>query len=183
MAVPLPSRRSSWKMTKISGEATARPPSTATEGSAAKVLAASRGKRLVSSAVEPLRKRMAFRGEPVDLRVPAFNIIWQRDANSYALRALELCASPPRILNVTGAETIRVQEIAQSFAEQFGRSCQIQGQEGSSALLSDASLCNHLLGPPSVSLPTLKEWVAAWVMAGGEDLKKPTHFEVVDGSY
>lgn len=127
--------------------------------------------------------RKVYSGEPVDVTVPAFNAIWQRDANSYALRALELCASPSRILNVTGAETLRVREIAQSFAEQFGGACHIQGEEGSSALLSDASLCHHLLGPPSVSLPTLKEWVADWVMAGGEDLNKPTHFEVVDGSY
>ena len=56
-------------MTKISGEATARPPSTATEGSAANALAASRGKRLVSSAVEPLRRKMAFSREPVAFKV------------------------------------------------------------------------------------------------------------------
>jgi nucleoside-diphosphate-sugar epimerase len=127
--------------------------------------------------------RKVHSGEPVDVTVPAFNAIWQRDANSYALRALELCASPPRILNVTGAETVTVRDIARSFAERFGRTCQIQSQDGSSALLSDASLCHRLLGPPSVSLPALKQWVAGWVMAGGEDLKKPTHFEVVDGSY
>jgi nucleoside-diphosphate-sugar epimerase len=127
--------------------------------------------------------RKVYSGEPVDVTVPVFNAIWQTDANSYALRALEFCASPPRILNVTGAETVRVRDIAQSFAEQFGGTCQIRGQEGGSALLSDASLCHRLLGPPAVSLPTLKEWVAGWVMAGGEDLKKPTHFEVVDGSY
>jgi nucleoside-diphosphate-sugar epimerase len=127
--------------------------------------------------------RKVYSGEPVDVTVPAFNAIWQRDANSYALRALELCASPPRILNVTGAETVTVREIAESFAAHFGRTCQIQGQEGGRALLSDASLCHRLLGPPSVSLATLKEWVASWVIAGGEDLNKPTHFEVTDGSY
>lgn len=37
-------------------------------------------------------------GKPIDLEVPAFNAIWQGDANSYALRALEHCSSPPRIL-------------------------------------------------------------------------------------
>jgi nucleoside-diphosphate-sugar epimerase len=127
--------------------------------------------------------RKVYSGEPVDVTVPAFNAIWQRDANSYALRALNLCTSPPRILNVTGAETATVREVAQFFAAQFGRKCQIQGQEGSGALLSDASLSHSLLGPPSVSFETLKEWVVDWVIKGGQNLEKPTHFEVVDGSY
>jgi nucleoside-diphosphate-sugar epimerase len=127
--------------------------------------------------------RKVYFGEPVDVTVPAFNAIWQGDANSYALRALGLCSSPPRILNVTGSEIISVREAAQSFAAQFGHRCQIQGQEGKGALLSDASLCHSLLGPPSVSFPMLMKWVGYWVMQGSPTLDKPTHFEVVDGSY
>ena len=50
--------------------------------------------------------RKVYAGEPVDLAVPAFNAIWQRDANSYALRALAHCGTPPRILNITGLETV-----------------------------------------------------------------------------
>ena len=60
------------------------------------------------------------------LAVPAFNVIWQRDANSYALRSLALCDSPPRILNVTGPETLPVRDAAQFFAERFGRACRLQ---------------------------------------------------------
>ncbi|HSU58651.1 MAG TPA: NAD-dependent epimerase/dehydratase family protein [Bryobacteraceae bacterium] len=127
--------------------------------------------------------RNVYAGEPVDLTVPAFNAIWQRDANSYALRALGLCASPPRILNVTGAETVLVREVAEEFAKRFGRECKFQGQEGSSALLSDASQCHRSLGRPSVSLAALTDWVADWVTNRGENLGKPTHFEVVDGSF
>jgi nucleoside-diphosphate-sugar epimerase len=127
--------------------------------------------------------RKVYFGEPVDVTVPAFNVIWQRDANSYALRALRLCASPARILNVTGIETIPVREIAKWFGARFRRECHFQGNEGSSALLSDASLCHSLLGAPSVSGSILREWVAAWVESGGENLHKPTHFEVADGSY
>jgi nucleoside-diphosphate-sugar epimerase len=52
--------------------------------------------------------RGVWSGTPVELGVPAFNIIWQRDANSYALRSLEHTASPPAILNITGPETILV---------------------------------------------------------------------------
>ena len=40
--------------------------------------------------------RKVHAGEPVDLTVGYFNAIWQGDANSYALRSLELCESPPR---------------------------------------------------------------------------------------
>lgn len=127
--------------------------------------------------------RKVYAGEAVDSTVPAFNAIWQRDANSYALRALGLCSSPPRILNVTGAETVMVREAAEAFAKEFSRECRLQGEEGGVALLSNASLCHSLLGPPSVPLATLKDWVAEWVLAGGENLNKPTHFEVVDGSY
>ncbi len=124
-----------------------------------------------------------YSGAPVDVTVPAFNAIWQRDANSYALRALKFCASPPRILNVTGAETIRVREIAEWFGARFGRECQICGEERNSALLSNASLCHSLMGSPSTSGSMLREWVAEWIAAGGESLHKPTHFEVTDGSY
>ena len=35
--------------------------------------------------------RRVFAGEPIDLTVGFFNAIWQGDANSYALRSLELC--------------------------------------------------------------------------------------------
>ena len=35
--------------------------------------------------------RKVFAGEPIDLTVGYFNAIWQGDANSYALRSLELC--------------------------------------------------------------------------------------------
>ena len=56
-------------MTNSSGEATCLPPSTATAGSAANVFAASRGRKLVNSEVEPLRSRMAFSRTPVDLSV------------------------------------------------------------------------------------------------------------------
>ena len=122
-------------------------------------------------------------GEPVDLSAPACNVIWQRDANSFALRSLELCESPPRILNVTGPDTVSVRAAAEYFGARFGRTARFQGSEGKAALLSDASLCCSLLGPPEVSTGQLMEWVADWVESGGESLDKPTHFEVTDGRF
>jgi nucleoside-diphosphate-sugar epimerase len=127
--------------------------------------------------------RKVHAGEAVDLTVPAFNVIWQRDANSYALRALGHCAAPPRILNVTGLETVTVREAAEFFAARFGRPCRFQGDPGPVALLSDASAAAALLGPPGVNTARLMDMVADWVLQGGESLHKPTHFEVADGKF
>jgi hypothetical protein len=124
-----------------------------------------------------------FVGEPVALSVPAFNVIWQRDANSYALRSLEYCAAPPRILNITGPETLSVRAAAEFFAGRFRRPCRFEGTEGPAALVSDASRSHSLMGPPEMPADQLLELVAAWVEAGGMSLSKATHFEVADGKF
>lgn len=127
--------------------------------------------------------RQVYAGEPVNLTVAHVNAIWQGDANSYALRSLELCASPPRVLNVTGPETLSVRQAAEFFAARFNRAAVFQGAESDLALLSNASLCHKLLGPPSVTLDMLMDWVAHWVERGGATLNKPTKYEVQDGRY
>jgi len=127
--------------------------------------------------------RRVFAGEAVDLTMGYFNAIWQGDANSYALRSLELCSTPPAILNVTGPERISVREIAQWFGSAFGRPARFANTEGPVALLSDSSRCRARLGEPAVPLAVLRQWVAHWVQAGGSSLDKPTHFEVVDGRF
>jgi nucleoside-diphosphate-sugar epimerase len=127
--------------------------------------------------------RRVWLGEPVSLAVPAFNALWQRDANSYALRALAHCASPPAVLNVTGAETFTVRQAAEFFAARWSRACRFEGAPGASALLSDSSRCRALLGEPEVPGGQLLAMVADWVAAGGASLDKPTHFEVADGKF
>jgi nucleoside-diphosphate-sugar epimerase len=127
--------------------------------------------------------RKVWSGAPVELAVPAFNVVWQRDANSYALRSLEHTASPPAILNVTGPETIKVRGAAEWFGRRFGRACRFTGEEGGVALLSDASACHRLLGPPTVTAEALMEMAAAWIERGGSLLDKPTHFESADGRF
>lgn len=127
--------------------------------------------------------RKVFAGEPLDLTMGFFNAIWQGDANGYALRSLELCSSPPALLNVTGPERISVRDTAEWFGSIFGRPPVLVNTEGPVALLSDSSRCRALLGEPAVSLSLLRQWVAHWVRAGGASLNKPTHFEVTDGRY
>ncbi len=124
-----------------------------------------------------------YHGQPVQLQVGHFNTLWQGDANSYALRCLEICEAPPRMLNVTGPEIVSVRKAALFFAERFHREARFEGEESETALLSNASTCHALFGPPSVRLEQLQEWVAHWVQIGGASLNKPTHFEVKNGRY
>ena len=127
--------------------------------------------------------RKVFLGQPVDLTVSRFNVIWQGDANSYALRSLELCDSPPRVLNVTGGEIISVQQAAEFFAQRFQSKVNFKGEVSGFALLNNSALCRELLGEPEMKLEELMELVAHWVEVGGKSLNKPTKFEVVDGKF
>lgn len=127
--------------------------------------------------------RKVITGQSVDLAVSHFNVIWQGDANSYALRSLELCQSPPRVLNVTGAEIVSVPQAADFFAQRFQREAVFTGQDSGVALLSNAAACQQLLGKPEMRLEELMELVAHWVEVGGRSLNKPTKFEVVDGKF
>lgn len=122
-------------------------------------------------------------GEAIDASVGRVNAIWQGDANSYALRALSLCASPARPLVVTGPEPVAVREVAERFAARFARPARFQGEPGALALLGNAAQCVSLLGPPEVSLDRLIDWTASWVERGGRSLGKPTKFERTDGRF
>jgi nucleoside-diphosphate-sugar epimerase len=124
-----------------------------------------------------------FRRIPVPLSMGAVNVIWQRDANSYCLRALALAASPPRVLNVTGRETLRVRWIAERFAAIFGIEPEFEGVEAPTMLLSDSSLCCDLLGEPAMTVEEIIALTADWIRAGAPTLDKPTRFEVRDGAF
>jgi hypothetical protein len=127
--------------------------------------------------------RQIYECKSVDISVPAVNVLWQGDANSYAMRSLELCESPARILNVTGPETIQVLRAAEFFARRFQRQLQVKGESKGLALLNNASACHAALGYPSVSAEELMEAVAAWIETGGVSLNKATKFQVTDGRF
>jgi len=127
--------------------------------------------------------RQVFDGKAVDLSVPAVNVLWQGDANSYAMRSLELCESPARILNVTGPETIPVPRAAEFFAKRFDRELKVTGTSKGVALLNNASACHAALGYPAVTASELMEAVAVWVETGGASLNKATKFQVTDGRF
>jgi nucleoside-diphosphate-sugar epimerase len=122
-------------------------------------------------------------GQPVDRTVSHFNAIWQGDANSYALRSLEGCASPPRVLNVTGREVLSVTDVAEYFGRRFGARPKFRSEPIGEALLSNAAACHTWLGPPTVSTEELVQAVATWIERDGRTLDKPTHFETVSGEF
>lgn len=122
-------------------------------------------------------------GEPIDLTMGAANVIWQGNANAQAITLLDYCDSPPFVLNVTGAETVYVRELAERFGELFERQPVFIGEEADSALLSNTSKARQLFGSPQVSLDQIIEWTALWISEGGPTLNKPTHFEVRDGKF
>ena len=122
-------------------------------------------------------------GEPVDVCTGYVNFVWQRYANSVALRCLELAASPPAVLNVTGLETVSIRELATQLGERLNRPVTFSGEEAATALLSNASRCHELFGSPDADTDTIVQWVADWVSRGGANLGKPTHFETRDGKF
>jgi nucleoside-diphosphate-sugar epimerase len=121
--------------------------------------------------------------EPIDLTVGHVNVIWQGDANSYALRSLGLASAPPCALNVTGPEVLSVRALAERFGRRFERAPVFQGSEGPLSLLGNTAACRSLLGEATVSLDRLFEWAARWVEIGGRSLGKPTKYERADGQF
>ncbi|MEO6135969.1 MAG: NAD-dependent epimerase/dehydratase family protein, partial [Ginsengibacter sp.] len=88
--------------------------------------------------------------KPIDLRMGNVNVIWQGDANEYALRSLHHCNVPAKILNITGPETLSVWWIAEEFGKLLGQKPSFINEEESTALLSNASEAFRLFGYPKV---------------------------------
>jgi uncharacterized protein YbjT (DUF2867 family) len=124
-----------------------------------------------------------LRGDPIDVSMGHVNVIWQGDANDWALRCLAHASAPPFVVNVTGRETLAVRALAARFGELLDRAPAFTGTESADALLSNASHAHSLFGEPSVSASTLLEWVAEWVRSGQPLLGKPTHFEERTGAF
>jgi nucleoside-diphosphate-sugar epimerase len=124
------------------------------------------------------------RGEPVGLAMGYVNVIWQGDANVFALAALARAATPdPFVVNVAGTETHRVADLARALGVRLGVVPTFQGEEGRDALLSDASRMRTLLDHPVLPTDTLLDWVADRIRTGGHLLGKPTSFEKRDGRF
>jgi nucleoside-diphosphate-sugar epimerase len=121
--------------------------------------------------------------DPIDLSMGHLNFIWQRDANEHALRSFGLSATPPAIVNVTGAEVLAVRDLAERLGVALGIDPVLTGEPAATALLNDASKSHRLFGPPLTSTDEAILVVAQWIQAGHATLGKPTKFEARDGKF
>nr|WP_114746624.1 NAD(P)-dependent oxidoreductase [Falsibacillus pallidus] len=122
-------------------------------------------------------------GTPIDLSMGQVNVIWQGDANEYAIRSLLHCSSPPKTLNITGPEKVSVRWIAQQFGERLNKPVQFINEEKDTALLNNASKAHQLFGYPRVTLASMIDWTADWISEGGAMYNKPTHFQEREGVF
>ena len=123
-----------------------------------------------------------LRKEPIDLSMGHANVIWQCEANDWALRTLAHCTTPTSPLNLSGPR-VSIRELACEFSMRLGVAPVFTGHEAETAWLVDCSEAFRLFGEPKVRLAQMLDWTADWVQRGGASLNKPTHYEARDGKY
>jgi hypothetical protein len=124
-----------------------------------------------------------LRGDPVDLTMGYVNVIWQRDANARAIQCLSHASSPPFVINVTGAEVLRLRDLVRKMGLALGVKARVTGVEAATAWITNASRSFDLFGPVSVSVDEMIGRVAEWAKRGGTTLGKPTHFQTRNGRF
>ncbi|SDJ25760.1 NAD-dependent epimerase/dehydratase family protein [Salimicrobium halophilum] len=127
--------------------------------------------------------KQVYEGKPVDVTMGSVNVIWQGDANEYALRSLLHTDNPARVLNVTGPETLSVRWLAHQFAKEFGTTAIIASEEAEESLLNNAAKAHRLFGYPRVSAQDMIQMIAEWMKQGGKVSDKPTHFQEREGAF
>jgi nucleoside-diphosphate-sugar epimerase len=127
--------------------------------------------------------RAVYHEQLIPLATGCFNAVWQGDVNAWTIQALQYADSPPLVLNLAGPETVSVRWAAEQFGQRFGKTPRFIGTEAGDAYLSNASRAHRLFGYPRVPLALLVEWIADWLMRGGEVWDKPTHFHERSGQF
>lgn len=124
-----------------------------------------------------------YSGEPVDVSIPCVNVIWQGDAVAQIIRSLELAATPPLVLNITGPEKLSVCDLAQRFGEKFNRQPRFSGEPAKAVWLSDSTRARQIFGLPQTDVTTMIDIISDWLLAGYPTHNKPTGFDKTDGKF
>jgi hypothetical protein len=124
-----------------------------------------------------------WKNEEIDVSMGTMNAIWQGDANAMTIAAFDHVSSPPFILNVAGPELLSMRAAALAFGQLMKKDVRVVGEEANDSLISNGQLGHKLYGYPRVAAGQMIDWIADWVMRGGENINKPTHFEARDGKY
>ncbi|MEO9102708.1 MAG: NAD-dependent epimerase/dehydratase family protein [Burkholderiaceae bacterium] len=119
---------------------------------------------------------------PIELAMGHANIIWQGEANDWALRSLAHCTTPISALNLSGP-AMSIRDAAIGLGQRIGIQPQFSGAPADTAWLVDCSRAFELFGPQQIGLDRLLDWTADWTQRGMTSLNKPTHFEARDGKY
>ncbi|MFC4557978.1 NAD-dependent epimerase/dehydratase family protein [Virgibacillus kekensis] len=127
--------------------------------------------------------RQVYNGKTIDLTMGNVNVIWQGDANEYAIRSLLHTEAPSKVLNVTGPETVSVRWLAEEFAKRFNKDARFSNEEQPTALLNNASQAHKLFGYPKVTIQQMIDMTADWLMHDGSTYDKPTHFQERQGAF
>jgi hypothetical protein len=121
--------------------------------------------------------------QSIDLTMGTANVIWQGDANEIAVRCLNHCSVPAKILNVTGPEIVSLRWLAEQFGKMFKATPVFIGEEQQTSYLSNASECSRLFGYPKVTLLQMMELVFEWLNQNKKTINKPTHYSERKGKY
>ena len=124
-----------------------------------------------------------LKDEPISLAVPCVNFIWQGSANEIAIRGLLHASNPACIMNVTGPEMHSVKKLAIELGKHLGKTPEFINDGVDDAQVVNAAKACELFGYPSVTAKELTRWQAEWIMDGGRNLNKPTHFETRNGKF
>jgi len=119
--------------------------------------------------------RMIRDGQLISLKMPAVNLISQRDANEVAIRSLLKCDKAGWTVNAAGP-VCQVRDIAQQLSDHLGKPVHFADEAGELALLADDSLARSTFGEYRDSMDDMIEAAAKWVKRGGDYWGKPTMF-------
>ncbi len=126
--------------------------------------------------------KLVYNDEPVSLKMPAVNLVSQRDANEIAIRSFEYCENPAWRLNVAGP-AMSVRKIVGKMAAIMDKQALFADQEGEMALLANDEKCRTLFGEYRDRVEDMIEGAALWVMNEKETWDKPTYFGRVEHDY